>query len=109
MEKTTQSIKKAKTVKSTVGSPAASKSVETFQNDLPYELVSSFRLKRLKPKATDQLIKLLIDSEDFKQLQLLGIKYGVTYCEVLKGLLSRELMDVNNGSTLSHYIPVLQA
>jgi hypothetical protein len=109
MSTTQQSSKRAKTVKKSVGSPATSKSVETLQNDLPYEIVSSFRLKRLKPKSTDQLIKLLIDCEDFKQLQLLGIKYGVTYCEVLKGLLNRELMDVNNGSTLSHYIPVLQA
>ncbi len=88
---------------------SAVKSVFTPGNDLPYEIVSSFRLKRLKPKTSDQMIKLLIDPEDFKELQLLGIKYGVTYCEVLKGLLNQQLADVNGGSTLTHFIPVLNS
>jgi hypothetical protein len=104
LPETTKSAKN----KAVTGSFGTSKGVNTLTTDLPYDVISSFRLKRTKPKPQDQLIKMLIDSEDFKQVQLLGVKYGVTFCEVFKGLLNRELADVNNGSTLSHFIPVLQ-
>ncbi|MDN3584739.1 hypothetical protein [Mucilaginibacter flavus] len=80
---------------------------DALKNALPYEVVGSYRVKRLKPKPTDQKIGMLIDPEDFKQLQLIGLRYGVTFCEVVKGFLNREIADVNGGSTLSHFIPVL--
>lgn len=76
-------------------------------NELPYDLVSAFRLKRSKPSQSDQLVSFLLNSEDFKRVSLIGINYGVTFDEVIKGLLDREFADVNGGSTLSHFIPVL--
>jgi len=80
----------------------------TIPNNLPYDIVGTFRLKRSKiNEATDRKVGFFMSDDTFMQLNQLGMKYGVTFDEILKGLTDRELADVNGGSTLSHWIPVL--
>lgn len=90
-----------------INKPDVVKTTTTHNTDLPWDVVGSFRLKRSKPPLDARRVGFDMDDNTFKELNLLGIKYGVTFCEVLKGLVDRELMDVNNGSTLTHFIPVL--
>jgi hypothetical protein len=82
----------------------------TVANDLPYEIVTSLRLKRSKIKPGIEYQKVSVPNmptDTLRNLSTLGVRYGVTADEIILGLIDRELADVNGGSTLSHWIPVL--
>jgi len=99
--KVTKTQNKNNAVKPVKNAPNAAKAAGKL------EVVTSFDLLRTVAKEDDKLVSFKCDPDLFKDLQLLGIKTGVAFCEVIKGLVIRELADVNGGSTLTHFIPAL--
>jgi hypothetical protein len=105
-----QQTEKATDVQTDVITPAADhlKGAKLPPKDTSkgYEIVTSLRLKRSFVQADARKVGMFLSESDFYWLNTTGIRYGVTFDEIVKALITKEQMS-NGTSDLSNYIPAL--
>lgn len=118
--KTTKASKAVKTVTSledlqqivekteAPASPVVNKPVKQAKNVLPpgVHYVTSLNLKR---KNVEDAVRapFFVSNDDYRYLNTLGIQCGVTWCEVLRGLIAQHQISGDQTSGLKHFIPAL--
>lgn len=81
------------------------KAVQAQKRELPdVQVVTALNLKRKIVKGPVKRCPFFISDADFTDLTLIGIKLGVTWDEVLRGLISQMQASPDALSSLKHFI-----
>jgi len=81
--------------------------VEKPVNKPKIELVTSLNLKRAFV-SNGVRASFFLSEEEYRDLNLLGIKLGVTWDEVVRGLIAQHLASTDQLSGVKYFIPALQ-
>lgn len=72
-----------------------------------FEIVSSLNLRRTMVPDADQpqRVSMWLSESDFRSISAAGIAYGVTFDEVIRGLITQEQAMLTPFASLDHFMP----